>query len=80
MKAKLAIVAVAGAIALATAACPGNVVHTYRSFDSAVERGASCAELFDQRGRFTDPETLAKVDADLNRIGCTSRDALRTDR
>ena len=65
---------------LVLTACPGNVHHTYKGFQSAVDRGASCGELIDQRARFTDAEELTKIDADLARIGCTSRDAERTDR
>lgn len=72
-------VAVAGLV-LAGAACSGSVVHTYRTFSSALERGAPCSELFAQRDRFDNAETLAKIDADLRRIGCTSADAKRTDR
>lgn len=80
MKKRLAIAAAVVAACIATAACPGSAVHNYRSFQSAVDRGASCSELFDQRGRYTDAETRAQIDADLSRIGCTSRDATRTDR
>jgi hypothetical protein len=68
------------ALVVTGAACSGSVVHTYRSFASAVDRGASCPELIDLRNRFERAETLAKVDADLQRIGCTSRDAKLTDR
>jgi len=68
------------AVALGTAACPGNIRHTYSGFTSALERGAPCAELFDQRSRFTGAEDLAKIDADLERIGCVTRDSTRTDR
>jgi hypothetical protein len=67
-------------VVLATAACPGNLSHTYKSFRSAVDRGASCSELYDQKARFTNPGTLTKIDQDLARIGCTSPDAARTDR
>jgi hypothetical protein len=63
---------------LTTAACPGNIHHSYRGFRSALERGASCAELFDQRARFTGAGDLAKIDADLARIGCVSRDSARS--
>lgn len=80
VRARLGLAAVAAAVVLATAACPGNISHSYRSFESAVDRGASCAELFDQRARFDSEDTLAKIDADLKRIGCTSREAKRTDR
>ena len=72
--------AAVAAIALLTAtACSGSVVHNYRTFQSALDRGASCSELFDQRSRFDDTDTLAKVDRDLDRIGCTSPDARRND-
>jgi ADP-ribosylglycohydrolase len=71
--------AVSAIVLLATAGCAGNLVHSYRSFQSALDRGASCSELFDQRARFDDEDTLAKIDRDLDRIGCTSPDATRTD-
>ena len=74
-----AVVAVAAIVLLATAGCAGNLVHSYRSFQSALDRGASCSELFDQRVRFDDEDTLAKIDRDLDRIGCTSPGATRTD-
>ena len=74
-----AAVAVAAIALLATAGCAGNLVHSYKSFQSALDRGASCSELFDQRARFDDEDTLAKIDRDLDRIGCTSPDATRTD-
>ena len=77
---RLALAGLAVSIALATAACPGNVHHTYRTFQSALDRGASCAELFDQRARFDGAADLARIDADLARIGCASRDSVRTDR
>ena len=77
---RLALSGLALAVALATAACPGNIVHSYRGFTSAREKGASCAELFDQRSRFTGAEDLAKIDADLARIGCVTRESARTDR
>lgn len=67
-------------VALATAACPGNIRHSYQGFSSALDRGASCAELFDQRSRFTGAEDLAAIDADLARIGCVTRESTRTDR
>jgi hypothetical protein len=68
------------AVTLATAACPGNVSHSHKGFSSALEKGASCAELFDQRARFSGAEDLAKIDADLARIGCVTRESDRTDR
>jgi hypothetical protein len=71
--------AVAATVLLATTGCAGNLVHSYKSFQSALDRGASCSELFDQRARFDDEDTLAKIDRDLDRIGCTSPDATRTD-
>ena len=59
--------------------CSGSVVHNYRTFQSALDRGASCSELYDQRSRYDDEDTLAKIDRDLDRIGCTSPDATRND-
>ena len=79
-RSRVALAGVAVAVALATTACPGNLHHTYKGFASAVDKGASCAELFDQRARFDDSEDLARIDADLDRIGCVSRDSVRTDR
>lgn len=76
----VAVAALTVATVVSAAACSGSIVHSYRSFSSAVDRGASCSELFDQRTRFHNAETLAKVDADLKRIGCTSPEAKRTDR
>jgi hypothetical protein len=64
---------------LATLGCSGSVVHNYRTFQSALDRGASCSELYDQRARHDDEATLAKMDRDLQRIGCTSPDATRND-
>jgi len=75
-----AVAAVVAVVALTTAGCAGNLFHSYESFRSAVDRGASCSELFDQRDLFDDPETLNKIDRDLDRIGCTSPDAIRNDR
>jgi hypothetical protein len=73
------VAAVAGVVLLATTGCAGNLVHSYKSFQSALDRGASCSELFDQRARLDDADTLAKIDKDLVRIGCTSPDATRND-
>ena len=64
---------------LITTGCSGSVRHNYRTFQSALDRGASCQELFDQRSRFNDADTLAKIDRDLAGIGCTSPDAIRND-
>src|SRR4029450_9437233 len=46
-----AVVVVAASVLLATG-CAGNLVHRYRSFQSALDRGASCSELFDPGARF----------------------------
>ena len=78
-RAVAAVAGIAAAALLATTGCSGNVVHNYRTFQSALDRGASCSELYDQRARFDDEDTLAKIDSDLDRIGCTSPDATRND-
>jgi pimeloyl-ACP methyl ester carboxylesterase len=53
---------------------------TYEEFSSALDNGASCRELFSQRENFDRARVLERIDADLERIGCTSRDAERNDR
>jgi hypothetical protein len=78
-RAVAAIAGIAAVALLATTGCSGSVVHNYRTFHSALDRGASCSELYDQRSRFDDEGTLAKIDRDLDHIGCTSPDATRTD-
>ena len=66
-------------LTVAVSACTGSHFTTYKSFKSALNKGATCAELFDQREHFDDEGTLAKVDRDLAEIGCTSRDSVRDD-
>ena len=78
-RAGLVLAGIVASITIATSACTGSHFTTYKSFTSALDKGATCAELFEQREHFDDANTLAKVDRDLARIGCTSRDALRTD-
>ncbi len=72
--------AAAGALValLVTVGCSGSIRHNYRTFQSALDRGASCQELFDQRSRFNNADTLAKIDRDLASIGCTSPEATRS--
>ena len=77
---RIALAGMVVAVALVTAACPGNISHSYKGLTSALEKGAPCAELFDQRERFTGAEDLAKIDADLDRIGCVTRESVRNDR
>jgi hypothetical protein len=79
IRAVAAVAGIAATALLAIMGCAGNVVHNYRTFQSALDRGASCSELYDQRSRYDDQDTLAKMDRDLHRIGCTSPDATRND-
>lgn len=58
-------------------ACTG--VDSYDDFRGAVDAGAPCEELFDQRTNFDDEATLEKIDRDLDEIGCDSPQANRTD-
>jgi hypothetical protein len=76
---RIATAAVIAAVALGTASCSGSISHNYRSFQSALDRGANCRELFDQRGRFKNEDTLAEVDRDLAAIGCHTPESTRTD-
>ena len=84
-RSRTAVTAAAGALVallvalLITTGCTGSIRHSYRTFQSALDRGASCQELFDQRSRFNNADTLAKIDRDLASIGCTSPDAIRND-
>ena len=78
-RANLLLAGIGACITLTASACTGSHFTTYESFTSALNKGASCAELFDQREHFDDVSTLTKVDRDLARVGCTSRDAVRTD-
>ena len=75
----LLLAGIVASVAITASACIGSHFTTYESFTSALNKGASCAELFDQREHFDDISTLTKVDRDLARIGCTSRDAVRSD-
>jgi hypothetical protein len=56
-------VVVLAATGLATTGCAGNLVHSYRSFQSALDRGASCSELYDQRARFDDADSSRRSTA-----------------
>jgi hypothetical protein len=75
-----ALAAGAATFALVAASCSGSISHSYRTFESALDRGASCEELFDQRARFRNDDTLAQIDRDLSEIGCATPDSQRTDR
>ena len=77
---RMGLAGVAVAAIFATTACPSSVHQTYKGFQGAVEKGSKCADLFDMRDRFDDADDRAKADAELARIGCTSRQAVRTDR
>jgi outer membrane murein-binding lipoprotein Lpp len=75
LRAALCGVVVAG---LMVVGCSGG--DNYDEFSSAVESGASCAELFDQRANFDKRSDLDRIDADLEQIGCETRNSERTDR
>lgn len=72
-------VALAAVMALAVG-CVSTGIDSYKDFRSAVDSGATCAQLIDMRTNFNDrPKVQDKVDADLEEIGCTNADAERTD-
>ena len=77
MKARLMAAALAIS-ALSLGACDVGV-DSYEDFHSAVESGAPCGELFDQRSNFSDKAMLDRIDADLEEIGCEDRQSVRTD-
>jgi hypothetical protein len=72
-------VALCGAViaGLMLVGCSGG--DTYDEFSSALESGASCSELFDQRGNFDRKKDLDRIDADLERIGCENRNSERSE-
>lgn len=67
-------------VAVLFGGCVGTGVDTYSEFRSALESGAPCSELFDQRSNFKEPRDVNRIDADLKRIGCESASSERTDR
>ena len=75
--------AVAGAAAFAVlaigGACVDSGVDSYDEFRSALEKGASCSELFDQRAKLGGKVDRDWIDRDLREIGCDDRDSDRND-
>lgn len=57
------------ALALTLSACVSSGVDNYQEFRSALERGASCAELLDQRDGLSGADR-DKATADLEEKGC----------
>ena len=57
------------ALALTLSACVSSGVANYQEFRSALERGAPCAELIDQRDGLSGADRN-KATADLEEIGC----------
>ena len=69
-----------GAVTALAAGCVGTGIDSYQDFRSAVDSGATCAQLIDMRPNFDDrPAVQDKVDADLQELGCTEPDAKRAD-
>ncbi len=73
-----------GAIGVLTAlliapACVEFGVDDYEEFRGAVKAGASCDELFDIQENLPQSVNGARVERDLRKIGCESRDSKRTD-
>ena len=79
-RSRITVAGAALAIVLGAAACPSSVHQTYKGFESAVDKNATCADLVDMRNRFSDPDDVSRADAELARIGCVTRDSVRTDR
>jgi hypothetical protein len=69
-----------GAAAVLLGACVGTGVDTVEEFDSALESGAPCNQLFEMRENFHRDHELEHIDSELERIGCEDRDSERTDR
>jgi len=73
-----AVVALSSAAVL-LAACVGTGVDSYDEFESAIEGGASCSQLFDMRKNFDADKDLERIDADLDRLGCDEPSSERND-
>jgi hypothetical protein len=72
-------IAALGAAGVLLGACVGTGVDTYEDFQSSIEGGASCKELFSQRENFDRARDLERIDADLERLGCDDRNSERND-
>ena len=66
-------------IGAAAVSCVGSGGDTIDDFMSAVDSGADCEELFDQRENFDEQADLERIDSELDRIGCDSPESERTD-
>jgi hypothetical protein len=67
-------------LALTATSCVSSGVDSYEDFSSAVDSGATCAQLIDMRSNFDDrPRLQEKIDSDLEEIGCKSTSSERTD-
>ena len=55
-------------------------VHNYEQFRGAVDAGAPCSELYDIKSGFDRASDRARIQRDLDEIGCDSPDSTRTDR
>ena len=66
-------------IGTAAVSCVSSGVDTVEDFMSAVDSGADCEELFDQRENFDESVDLERIDSELDRIGCESPESERTD-
>jgi hypothetical protein len=54
-------------------------VQTYEEFRSAVDSGATCAQLWDIEKNFEDTADEKRVVSDLKEIGCRTGQSTRTD-
>lgn len=68
-----------GAVLIAGVAADCSGGDTYGEFKNALHSGASCAELVSQRGNFDSKKVLERINTDLERIGCESRDSKRVE-
>ena len=72
-------IAITGALVLLSGACVSLGVDTYDEFRGAVDNGASCRELHDIRAGFDSTSDRARIDRDLDEIGCDTPESTRTD-
>lgn len=68
-----------GAAGMLLAGCVSTGGDSFEDFKSALDSGAPCSELYDQRSNFENEKTLDRIDEALGEIGCDDADSQRND-
>ncbi len=76
---RMAVVVLLAIVIGLSVGCVSTGVHNYEQFRGAVDAGAKCSELYDIKSGFERAEDRARLQRDLDEIGCESRNSARTD-